>query len=320
MDTTLLINFIKVFIGFAALIGGAELCVRGACHIAQKLHISKTLIGLTVVAFGTSLPEMFVSFVAAFQNEPSIAVGNVVGSNIANITLILGCAALMMPLMTDKGIIRKEIPLMIAAAVMIFIFALSGSVSRLEGIVLLAMFVFFTLLSIRRYMKEVVCDTDDTAPSQSTLISLLIMASGFILLFFGGDWVVDGGKSIARSFGVSEWLIGMTIVALGTSLPELATSVVAAFKGQIEISLGNVIGSNLFNSLCVLGGAALISPPVVQHIELYRDILIMVVISIAIYPLAIRKMQISRFEGAFLLLFYISFMISLILSPEWSIF
>ncbi|MBN2382526.1 calcium/sodium antiporter [bacterium] len=313
-------DFTLILIGFVALIGGAELCVRGASQIATRLGVSKVLIGLTVVAFGTSLPEMVVSFIASIHGEPSIAVGNVIGSNIANITLILGCAALLSPLMTDRGILRKEIPLMILSAIIIFLFSLSGRISRLEGGLLLMMFVGFLVISLGRYKQEASQAASEGLPERSCFLSLMITVGGFAILVLGGHWVVEGGKAVARGFGVSEWLIGLTIVALGTSLPELATSMVAAYKGEMDISVGNVIGSNLFNSFCVLGGAAVISPPIVNQLELSRDILLMVLVSAIIYPIARSKMQISRLEGLGLFVFYISFIISLIIAPEWRIF
>lgn len=320
MSNSMLFDFLQVIIGFVALIGGAELCVRGASKIAEKFGISKALIGLTIVAFGTSLPEMVVSFIASVQGEPSIAVGNVIGSNMANISLILGSAALMSPLRTDRGILKKEIPLMLFSAGMIFFFALSGTITRLEGIMLLVFFIVFMTLSFRRYHTEAADNSIPPMKTGSISASVFFTICGFAILVVGGNWVVEGGKDIARGFGVSEWLIGMTIVALGTSLPELATSMVAAFRGEMEISMGNVIGSNLFNSLCVLGGAATISPAGVNHIELYRDILLMCLLSLIIYPIARRKMQITRVEGSFLLGFYILFILSLIIAPRWTIF
>ncbi|MFC1852901.1 calcium/sodium antiporter [candidate division CSSED10-310 bacterium] len=313
-------DFWLVIFGFIFLIGGAELCVRGASSIAERLGISKSLIGLTIVALGTSLPEMIVSYVASIEGEPSIAVGNVIGSNIANITLILGSAALMSPLLTDKGILRKEIPFMVLSALAILVFSLNSIISRLEGLLLLTMFAVFIGSTIMRYKQETAQEDHSKGPKNHMALNLFITLCGFVLLVFGGKWVVLGGKNLARGFGVSEWLIGLTIVALGTSLPELATSMVAAFKGELEISVGNVIGSNLFNSLCVLGGATAICPAGVSHGEIYRDILLMVILSILIYPIARSGMQISRREGAFLLSAYLLFMISLIMSPQWSVF
>lgn len=317
----MLFDIFLILAGFVTLIFGAELIVRASCKIAEWLGISKALIGLTIVALGTSLPEMIISYIASFQGEPSIAVGNVVGSNIANITLILGSASLLAPMVTDRQILKREIPLMIISAFLVFLFAHSGVITFFEGLVLFILFVLFISFTVWRYKKETKESAHDHVPGEIDVKRNIILGlMGFVLLVFGGDWVVEGGKHLARSFGVSEWLIGVTIVALGTSLPELATSLVAAYKGELDISMGNVIGSNLFNTLVVLGGAAMIGPAVINEQELYRDILIMLFLSILIFPFARTKYRISRWQGAFLLLSYFVFIISLILNPDWRLF
>lgn len=316
----MLYSFALVVLGFAILIWGAELCVRGASRIAENHGVSKTLIGITIVAFGTSLPEMIISFIASIQGESSIAAGNVIGSNIANIALIIGSAALLQPLITNARLMKREIPLMLFSSLIIFIFSVSGVITRLDGFILLLGFVFFMWLSLRRYKKEKNDIKIQKTREHELFKNIIMTIIGFVFLVIGGHWVVVGGKNIAVSYGISEWIIGLTIVALGTSLPELATSIVAAYRKELEISLGNVIGSNLFNSFFVLGGATMIRPAKVQHSDIYRDIIIMIFVSILITIFAKTGMKISRFEGAILLSIYILFIISLILNPTWSLF
>jgi cation:H+ antiporter len=257
-----------LFLGFAALLGGAEVLIRGAVTIARRLRVSELLIGLTVVAFGTSAPELAVNVLGAWRGEAEIAVGNVVGSNLFNTLCILGVAALIRPLTVAVSTVRKEIPLSLLAAVVVAVLANDavldgaprGMFSRSDGLVLLAFFAVFLY-----YLYEAARTGRDTTEAQpegglGTGSALGLTALGLVLLVLGGRWVVSGAVGIAQALGWSQSLIALTIVAAGTSLPELATSVVASWRGNADIAVGNVVGSNVFNLFFVLGTSAVVGP------------------------------------------------------------
>jgi len=251
------LTYILFIIGLVALFFGGEYLVRGASNIARRFNLSPMVIGLTIVGFGTSAPELLVSIQAALAGQPAIAIGNVLGSNIANILLILGVSAVIAPLLIPLQKVWRDLGFMLLATAAIWVMLLDGNVTRIEGVVLIVGLLVFMVVAFVLGKEE---PDLDAAPPASLGISLLQTIGGLIVLVIGARLLVDSATEIARTFGLSEAVIGLTIVAVGTSLPELATSVIAAMRKQTEIAVGNVIGSNIFNIFSILGITALISP------------------------------------------------------------
>ncbi len=314
--------------GIALLIAGGELLVRGASKLAVSLGISPLVVGLTVVAFGTSSPEFAVSLQAALSGQVDIALGNVVGSNIFNVLFILGLSALIAPLIVAAQIVRQEVPIMIGASLLLAIFALDGSIVRWEAGLLFALLVGYTVFLVvqsRREAREIQTEYaaeshlgalrrwDDRLPVQ-----LLLIVSGLTLLVFGSRWMVAAAVSIAQSLGVSELVIGLTIVAAGTSLPEVAASVTAVIRGQRDIAVGNVIGSNVFNILGVVGAAGLIAPLplLVPQSLLQFDMLVMLAVAFACLPVFFTGANIARWEGAVFFAYYVAYAAFLVLTAK----
>ncbi|MFC1464575.1 MAG: calcium/sodium antiporter, partial [Candidatus Brachytrichaceae bacterium NZ_4S206] len=293
MNILTLILFVA---GLALLVIGAESLVRGASRLAAAIGISPLVIGLTVVAFGTSAPEMAVSSVSALNGAADIAVGNVVGSNIFNILLILGLSALVAPLVVSQQLVRLDVPLMIGASALALLFALDGSVGRLEGVVLFAGVIAYTaflIIQSRRESNKTVQQEYEQefragpgGPAR-TALNLVLIVAGLGMLVLGSRWLVDGAIAVARALGVDEVVIGLTIVAGGTSLPEVATSVMASIRGERDIAVGNAVGSNLFNLLSVLGLTAMVAPAgvAVAPSVLAFDMPVMLVVAIACLPI-----------------------------------
>ncbi|MCU0899044.1 MAG: calcium/sodium antiporter [Cypionkella sp.] len=250
-------TYILFIIGLVALFFGGEYLVRGASNIARRFNLSPMVIGLTIVGFGTSAPELLVSIQAALAGQPAIAIGNVLGSNIANILLILGVSAVIAPLLIPLQKVWRDLGFMLLATAAIWVMLLDGNVTRIEGVLLVVGLLVFMVVAFVLGKEE---PDLDAAPPASLGISLLQTIGGLIVLVIGARLLVDSATEIARTFGLSEAVIGLTIVAVGTSLPELATSVIAAMRKQTEIAVGNVIGSNIFNIFSILGITALISP------------------------------------------------------------
>lgn len=307
--------YVWLVMGFVLLVKGADWFVSGASGIAKRLRIPAVVIGLTVVAFGTSAPEMAVSISAAIQGKNEIALGNVVGSNIFNLLMVLGISGIIFPLTVDKSVLRRDFPLSIFAAALMGGLALSGynknNLGHIDGIIMALIFTLYMVFLVRHALK----DRKDKEPSEivpsalpqkSMTINILASAVGLVCVVLGGNLVVESASSIARSFGVSENLIALTIVAIGTSLPELVTSIVAAVKKENDIAVGNVIGSNLFNILCILGISAAINPINVAA-ESYWDILICLVISAAYYLYALKKKSIGRGAGISMVVLYMGY-------------
>lgn len=305
--------YVLFAIGFICLIKGADLLVDGASSIARRLRVSDLVIGLTVVAFGTSMPELFVNVIASLRGSTDIAIGNVVGSNIANILLILGISALIYPLSVTRGTVWKEIPFSLLAALILFITAndtlLDGMgtsvLTRIDGLVFLSFFIIFVYYTFSIAAPVEGLDdhtpTGQAGPAKSTAFILL----GLTGLVLGGKWIVDGAVAIAAGLGMSESLIGLTIVAVGTSLPELATSAAAAYKHRAEIAVGNVVGSNIFNIFFVLGISAGIKPLPVQP-QNNLDIGMVVISSLLLFVFMFtgKKRLLDRWEGVIFLLCY----------------
>ncbi|MCU0600857.1 MAG: calcium/sodium antiporter [Desulfobacterales bacterium] len=309
--------------GLSFLIAGAEVLIRGSSRMAADLGISPLVVGLTVVAFGTSSPELAVSIKAALSGQAGIAVGNVVGSNIFNVLLILGISALVVPLVVSQQLVRFDVPLMIGLSVMVLIFALDEKLSRAEGLILvsgLVVYLWFLIFQSRResievkneYAKEFGVKNHAGTDKVKNIISVLC---GLSLLVVGSRWIVDSAVIFAQYLGVSELIIGLTIVAAGTSLPEVVTSVIAAFRGERDIAVGNVVGSNIFNIMGVLGFAAIISP---YGIEVSKavirfDMPVMTAVAFACLPIFFTGGVINRAEGALFLGYYIAYTLYLIL-------
>lgn len=305
-------------LGLVLVVLGAELFVRGASALATILGVSPLVIGLTVVAYGTSAPELAVSVYSSYQGSAELAVGNVVGSNICNVLLILGVSALIVPLRVSRQLIRLEVPLMITVSVLFAIFAYGGTIGRAEGIILSAMCIAYSAWSIRQGRRETALETgtasDDAPGSASTKQIGIPAAAGFVaiglvMLVLGSQWVVQGAVAIATYFGVSKLVIGLTIVAIGTSLPELATSAVAGYRGQRDIAVGNVIGSNIFNILLVVGLSAIVAPAglEVTNVAMRFDIPVMLAVAALCLPIFFTGSSISRGEGAFFVIYYVAY-------------
>jgi len=317
---------IWLLLGFAALIIGAEFLVRGASQLARRVGLSPLVIGLTVVAFGTSAPEFAVSVKAGLAHQADIALGNVVGSNIFNVLLILGISALIVPLVVSRQLIRLDVPVMIAASVIVWIFGLNGSISRAEGIILFCGVIIYTIFIIwqgRSRKSPPLPSQDQPADSPGTggwsgiWLDTGFIIMGLFLLVIGSRWLVFGAVDLARFLGVSELFISLTIIAGGTSLPELATSVVASIRGERDIAVGNVVGSNIFNILAVLGGSAAISGGlVVAPAALRFDIPVMTAVAVLCLPIFFTAGRISRWEGALFLLYYIAYISYLALTAS----
>ncbi len=304
--------------GSIGLFIGAEGLVRGASSLAIRLGISPLVVGLTVVAFATSSPELVVSIKAAIEGNPGIVVGNVVGSNICNIALILGVAAMISPMNVKSQVIKREIPIMIIVSVILLFILLDDTITRMEGIFLVIGIITYIILGYKYSIKEkdnieVVKEFEESIPKSPYKIwqSIIFMLAGLGLLVLGSNLFVDGAVAIAEKFGVSQAVIGLTIVALGTSLPELTTSIVASFKNENDIAIGNAVGSNVFNILSILGISSLIRPIADTGITIV-DLSIMMFFTILILPLSRSKFTLRRWEGTLLFCGYIAYMIYLV--------
>lgn len=304
--------------GLTLILVGANILTDGASAVAGRMGVSDLVIGLTVVAFGTSTPELVISVVSAIDGNTSIAIGNIVGSNILNILLIIGATALIRPIVVKKTVMTNEIPMVVLSSLVLLVFGYSGRldggenvITRVDGIMLLVFFVLFmryTFASARNMATDTE-SKDDAKSAMPVWRAVVYIVLGLAGLIWGGDRFVDAASSISRSLGVSEAIIGLTIVAIGTSLPELATSVVAAVKGKPGLAIGNVIGSNIFNILLILGTAAAIAPLPFAGIT-HADLWVMVASSVAFLLVAriYGHQVINRVEGCMLLLGYAGYM------------
>lgn len=318
-------------IGIVALVAGAEGLVRGASRLAARTGLSPVVIGLTVVAFGTSAPELAVSMGAAIRDEADIAIGNVVGSNIANVLLVLGLSAVVGGgLVVAQRIVRIDVPIMLGVSVLLFLFALDGELVRWEGAVLFIGVLTYSGWTVRQARRDRDAGSDDelaveaeyeealdpaALSASSPWVDLAYVVGGLVLLVAGASALVEAATDIASSLGVSELVIGLTVVAVGTSLPEIATSVLAAMRGQRDIAVGNVIGSNIFNILAVLGLSGLLSPSsiLVADGALSIDIPIMIAVALACLPIFANGFALKRWEGILFLVYYAAYVIWLIL-------
>ena len=299
-----------ILIGLVLLYYGAEGLVKGSSSLALRLKITPLAIGLTVVAYGTSMPEMVVSVKTALSHQGAISIGNVVGSNIFNIAVILGISSMICPLRIKYQIVRYDAPIMILTALLFLFFFRNFEISRFEGATFFSLVVLYTIanfyFSKKDYKKERgehEAKESDYPKYKNIYIEVLFILGGLALLIFGSNCLINGSVKIAKIFGLSEAFIGLTIIAAGTSLPELATSVVASFRNEPDIAVGNIVGSNIFNILSILGVASLISPINGAGISMV-DVFVMIAASIILLPLLYTGFKLNRWEGAFLLLIY----------------
>ena len=315
-------------LGLVTLVLGAQVLIRGASKLALSFGISPLVLGLTIVAFGTSAPELAVSVRSTWGGQVDIALGNVVGSNIFNVLFILGVSAIIAPLVVAPQLIRQEVPVMVGASLLLLALALDGGISRLDGALMLGLFVAYTVFLIRQSRNETQSIKEEYAaefgqPQESGwdrhwAMQIVLIVAGLGLLVLGAHWLVDAAVSFARTMGLSEMVIGLTIVAAGTSLPEVATSVVATLRGERDIAVGNVIGSNTFNILGVLGVSGLVAPTAlpVAPAMLSFDLLVMLAVAFACLPIFFSGYAINRWEGALFLFYYVAYTAFLLLAAQ----
>ena len=299
-------DYLYLFGGLIGLFFGGEALVRGSLGVARRMAISPLLIGLTVVGFGTSTPELLVSVDAAWRGVPDIALGNIVGSNIANILLIIGLSALVWPIRVLGSTLRRDTAVMVLASLALAPVFAMGQMGRLPGLILATGLATYLVWAYRQ-PGEAAPDDADMTPAASALVSILWIIGGLAALMVGARFLVDGAVAIARSYGISEAFIGLTIVAVGTSLPELATSLIAAFRRQSEIAIGNIVGSNIFNVLGILGVTALIAPITVASRFLTFDLPVMIAVSLVLTALLLSRPVIGRGVGAVMLAGYVAY-------------
>ena len=318
-----MLTIVLLLIGFVLLVKGATFLVEGASSIGRKLNVSDLVIGLTVVAFGTSAPELFVNVVSSIRGEAGIAIGNVVGSNIANIFLILGISSIIFPLTVTRGTVWKEIPLSLLAALLLGVLANDhlidrmgfSELTRIDGLVFLSFFIIFMYYSVS--IASQIQGMSEHVPSKQYgfVKSSLLIAGGLLGLLVGGKWIVDGAVYLASAFGVSQSFIGLTIVAVGTSLPELATSAVAAYKGNVEIAVGNVVGSCIFNVFFVLGISSVIKPiPFDTGNDIDIGVMVLANVLLFAYMFTGKRRRLDRWEGIVFAVLYLAYIAFLIIS------
>lgn len=314
----MILAFVFLIVGFVLLVKGADFFVDGSSSIAKFLKIPSIVIGLTIVAFGTSAPEAAVSIIAGINGSNDIAVGNVIGSNVFNILVVLGVSAAIKPVAIDGQIIKKDYPFMLLATLALVLFSFFSffggetvnSISRTEAFILLALmaiFLYSVISSALRNRKENAAALEEDKPKYGIGKSLFFTIGGLAGIIIGGQLVVDSASDIARGFGMSETLVGLTIVAVGTSLPELVTSIVAARKGESDIAIGNVVGSNVFNILFVLAASAAITPMNINGQSLV-DLVILAAITVLTYVFCVTQKKVNRPEGVVLVLMYAGYM------------
>ncbi len=316
-------TWLMLVFGLVLLIIGAELLVKGASRLATSFGIPALVVGLTVVAFGTSAPELAVSVKAAFSGQAELAIANVVGSNTFNILFILGLAALIMPLMVSQQLIRQDVPIMIGVSIIALLMIQDGSIGKFEAAILVLGVIIYTIFLFYQGKKTGIdASAVSTETPKPVWQNLLFIVVGLALLVLGARWLVQSAVDIASSFGISEAVIGLTIVAAGTSLPEVMTSIVATIKGERDIAIGNVVGSNIFNILAVLGLSGLLSPiPLVASEQLAQiDVPVMLAVAVLCLPLFFLGSTLNRFEGFLFLVIYIGyvwFTVAMALSLEY---
>lgn len=320
---------LMLVLGLVVLTVGAELLVRGSSRLAMAMGISPLVVGLTVVAYGTSAPELVVSVQSSLAGQPDVAIGNVVGSNILNVLFILGLSAMIVPLRVSQQLIRFDVPLMVGLSLLVAVLALDGSIGRLDGLLLVGGMVSYSVLAIvtsRREQAGIQAEYEaefgigkEVQSRGKTVVNLLLVAAGLGLLVLGSQWFVDSAIVIARQLGVSELVIGLTIVAAGTSMPELATSIMAAIRGERDIAVGNAVGSNIFNILGVLGISSVVSADGVRVSDaaFQMDIPVMIAVAVACLPVFFVGHIISRWNGIMFFAYYCAYTASFVIAETF---
>ncbi len=307
-----MLELLQVIGGLVVLVIGGEFLVRGAVALANKMGVPTLIVGLTIVSFGTSAPEMVISIQAVLDGLPDISIGNIIGSNVANILLVLGITALIFPIAVDAKVLKRDAPLMIFATVLFAAFMFTGEISRLHAAVFLGMMVIYTIYLFRSVksggdadlLEELEEETDVNMPTWKALIGMVL---GLVMLAVGSDVMVAGASDMARAFGVTEAMIGLTIVALGTSAPELVTCVVAAYRKHSDIAIGNIVGSNLFNIAVIGGTAAMVKPIGVNPMFLDYDVWLLLLVTVALVCSMLMGKKITRAEGVILTIGYAAY-------------
>lgn len=302
-----------VLIGFIGLLAGADLLVRGASGIARSLGVPSMVVGLTIVAYGTSMPEFMASFMAVKEGAAGIALGNVLGSNICNIALVMGVAGMLTVVRVERDVYRRQLPITIGMTVVLALFlAVGGSINRFEGLALFAGIVVYTVWNFRRSRGTRLSAEENKSGDvfqRHAFVALTAIIAGSVFLFFGGKWVVDGATAIAHHFSVPDRIIGATLVALGTSLPELITTVVGIMKGETDLGVGNAIGSCIFNILMVIGGTAVYRPIHGSIQQYWLEFTFALLVLVVLYPMAARKRELNRKHGVVLAAMYVLFIL-----------
>ncbi len=304
-------TIVLLIIGLIVLIVGGDYLVRGSSSIALRLHLSPLVVGLTIVAFGTSAPELLISIQSALKGSPDITMGNVVGSNICNLGLVLGLTAVINPVKVQANSIRVDWPMTMGSSLLLFLIIREGNITALEGVLFILLLSGYLFFIIRKSRKDVIAskramekeDIPD-APSQQIWKDIVFIIVGCFGLYYGSEWFVGSAKELAINLGVGERVVGLTIVAIGTSLPELVTAAMASFKGQTDLALGNLMGSNIFNILSILGITSIIQQIHVNDIIMTNDIVWMLLITLMILPLMVMRREVGRIDGFILLIVY----------------
>lgn len=314
------VSIVLIIIGFVLLIKGADFLVEGSSNVAKRFHIPEIIIGLTIISIGTSMPELFVSITSALDGYPDMAVGNVIGSNIVNLLFILGLSSIIKSVAFKRETRLIEIPICLFVSIAFMIICNIGQdVSRLDGIILIALFILFIIYTIVMAFKGETFDKEDDnveeekeAKKGSTLKDILFIVLGIVALKVGGDLAVDNAVNVAKILGLSEKIISITILAIGTSLPELVTSVSAAIKGKSDIAIGNILGSNIFNMLLIIGTSSLIKP-IVYNMSYNKDLIILIAGTtiLSLFPIIPPKNKMSRMNGVIYVIMYLGYMVSL---------
>ena len=310
---TIIFDILFIILGVWCVLKGADYLTEGAAAVARRMHIPEMIIGLTIVAAGTSAPELFVSVVSALKGTSDMAVGNVVGSNIMNTMLIVGVAAMVAPMKISKNTVKKDLPFTVAASMLLLFLAFDHFLGHVGGFMLLAGFALFMAYSIYSASRSPEHDSNDLVVQMSKLKSAIFVLGGLLLLIVGSNVFVDHASQLALSMGISEGVVGLTVVAGGTSLPELATTVVAARKGQSALAIGNVIGSNVFNILLILGLTATIHPLQIEGITTI-DMAVMLLSVSFVWIFCFTRLKVERWEGFVLLIGYLAYLAWLIIS------
>ena len=304
-------NLIFLFVGLFILILGGDFLVKGSTNLALRMRLSPLVVGLTIVAFGTSSPELLVSINAALSGSPDLTMGNVIGSNICNLALVLGVSAMIRPIRVNTDSIKIDWPMTMGSSVLLYFLVREGLLKSFEGLLFIGLLIAYTVFVIRksrkensRYNSEEASQVSGALDSKHLTKDIVLIVLGCIGLFYGADWFVEGAKGLASKFGVGERVIGITVLALGTSLPELVTASIASFKDQTDLAVGNLMGSNIFNILSILGITSIIKEIEVSDVILNTDMIWMLGITLLILPMMIHKREVGRYEGFVLLLIY----------------